>query len=508
MITTSTSTQNDLVDRQASIAMSGEEFRRVGHRLVDQIADFLDSLPDRPVTRATTPAEARRLLDAQRPLPATGEDAGVILDRAAEALFDHSLFNGHPRFWGYITSSPAPIGILGDLLAAATNPNLGAWRLSPMATQIELQTVRWMASLIGYPETCGGLFVSGGNMANITALIAARVARAKPELRSKGLYGSDNHRMRVYASSETHTWIQKATDICGMGTDAIHWIPVDEDLRIDVEALKRAIESDLAAGDRPFMVIGTAGTVSTGAIDPLQDLAGICREHDLWYHVDGAYGGFAAALPELAEQMAGMSDADSVAIDPHKWLYSPLEAGCVLVRDFKLLRDAFSYQPPYYHFDSEAINFVEHGPQNSRGFRALKTWLSLQHVGRDGYERLIRDDIALARVLYDLVEKRQDMEALAHGLSITSFRYVPVDLAGRTAEEPVAKFLNELNQEILVRVEKSGEAFVSLAVIGETFALRLCVVNFRTTRTDIEALPEIIARIGSQADRDLRPKGL
>jgi aromatic-L-amino-acid/L-tryptophan decarboxylase len=495
-----------LAPRTAPLDLNPDEFRALGHRLIDRIADFIDSLPARPVTPGESPPVVCEALGAARPVPERGADPAQLLDRAAGLLFDHSLFNGHPRFWGYITASPAPIGMLGDLLAAAVNQNVGAWSLSPMASEIEAQTVRWIAELIGYPADCGGLLVSGGNMANFVCFLAARQAKAGWDVRVTGMTGGEARHLRVYVSKETHTWIQKAADMFGLGTDSIRWIPTDDKLRMDAVALRQQIQDDVAASERPLMVVGTAGSVSTGAIDPLPEIAAICREHDVWFHVDGAYGGFAAALPDAPPDLRGLSEADSVAVDPHKWLYAPLEAGCVLVRDPARLREAFAYHPPYYHFGVEAINYLDYGPQNSRGFRALKVWLALQQVGRAGYARLISDDIQLARVLYQRVSDHPDLQPVTQDLSIATFRYVPPDLRANLGAEPVEHYLNELNRELLTRLQNGGEVYVSNAVIGGKFVLRACIVNFRTSLADVEALPEIVARIGREADAVLRPK--
>jgi aromatic-L-amino-acid/L-tryptophan decarboxylase len=498
----------DLRKRQAPIAIQPEEFRRLGHGLIDQIADFLSSLPDRPVTPGEEPGAVRSALKSADRLPENGADAGLLLERAAALLFDHSLFNSHPRFWGYVTSPAAPIGVLGELLAAAVNANVGAWVLSPMATEIEAQTVRWIAELIGYPANCGGLLVSGGNMANFVGFLAARTAKVDWELRKTGLADRGAKRLRVYASTETHTWIQKAADLSGLGTDAVGWIPADDRQRLDVTALRRQMQADRENGELPFLVVGTSGSVSTGAVDPLSDIAAVSREFGAWFHVDGAYGALAAAVPELSAEFLGLSQADSIAVDPHKWLYVPLEAGCVLVREAAALRQAFSYHPPYYHFDKDVINYFDLGPQNSRGFRALKIWLALQQVGRAGYVRMIRDDIRLAQELFRRLAESpapSDLEPLTQGLSITTFRYVPPDLRFKRESEGVQTYLNQLNQELLARLEKSGEAFLSAAQIDGKFALRLCIVNFRTTLEDIEALPGIVTRLGLEVDRRLRP---
>ena len=499
---------NNLYTRTSPLEMNPKEFRKLGHQLVDQIADYLGNLPDRSVTPGEKPSTVRKILgDAS--LADNGTDPRQLLDEAAAALFDHSLFNGHPRFWGYITSSAAPIGILGDLLASAVNPNVGAWILSPMASEIEAQTIRWLAEMIGYPENCGGVLVSGGNMANFVGFLAGRKAKATWDIRSKG-FSDESVMLRVYASRETHTWIEKATDLFGFGTDAICWIPAKSDQKIDVRILEQRILEDKEAGYLPIMVVGAAGTVSTGAVDPLPQLAAICRKYDLWFHVDGAYGAAAAVLPEASDDLKGLAEADSVALDPHKWLYSPLEAGCTLVRDAKLLKDAFSFHPEYYHFGGkgkdEPVNYYEYGLQNSRGFRALKVWLALRHVGRNGYINMIRDDIALAHALYEAVDAQPLIEALTCNLSITTFRYVPEDLP--KGFDRIESYLNELNEELVDRLQSGGEAFVSNALVDGKYALRSCIVNFRTTLKDIEALPEIVIRLGKEVDAELRPENL
>lgn len=494
-----------LNQRAAPVEMTSEAFRQAGHQTVDLIADFLASLPQRPVTPGETPSQVRSVL-GNSALPEHGEAAGELIKETAALLFDHSAFNGHPRFLGYITSSATPLGALGDLLAAAVNPNVGAWGLAPMASEIEAQTIRWIAELIGYPTDCGGLLVSGGNMANFVGFLSARKAKADWDVREQGLAGSQGRSLRLYASSETHTWIHKAADLFGLGTQAIRWIPADSRQRMRMDSLEQNIEADLAAGDVPFLVIGTAGSVSTGAIDPLAEIRDLCDRHALWLHVDGAYGAVAAALPEAEADLKALALADSVALDPHKWLYSPLEAGCILVREAGALVDAFSYRPPYYRFEGQGqekpFNYYEYGLQNSRGFRALKVWLGLRQAGRQGYLQMIRDDIRLAEILCQLALEHPELEAHAHNLSITTFRYVPVDLAGESGA--AEDYLNRLNSEILERMQDEGEAYISNAVIDGRFLLRACVVNFRTSLNDIEALPGIVVRLGRELDRGLR----
>ena len=490
------------MSRTAPLEMTEEQFRSLGHDLVDRIASFLGSLRNRAVAPADSADQVRTVLGAARTLPEQGEQADDLLKNTAELLFEHSLLNGHPGFYGYITSSAAPIGMLAELLAAAVNANVGAWKLSPIATEIEAQTIRWLAQFIGYPADCSGLLLSGGNMANLTCFLAARAAKAGWDVRKQGVAGGPP--LLAYASTETHTWIQKAADIAGLGTEAIRWISVDKRQRMDLAALEVQYKRDLAEGYRPFLVVGTAGTVSTGAVDPLPDLAAFCQERQLWFHVDGAYGAFAAGIKEAPADLMGLTAADSVAVDPHKWLYTPLEAGCALVRDPAALRNAFSYHPPYYSFDVEATNYYDLGPQNSRGFRALKIWLALQQAGAEAYRQMIGDDVALARHLYELAAEHPELEAFTRNLSITTLRYVPLELRESVGSEQTEAYLNRLNQLLLTNLEKSGEAFCSNALIEGKSALRFCIVNFRTSTGDIEAVPPLVARLGRQAHAELR----
>jgi len=490
--------------RHAPIDLSPEDFRRLGHDLVDRVAEHLSSLPSRRVTAAASGDDVRHRLPPGDRLPDDATDPGELLQEVSAQLFEQSLFNGHPRFFGYITSSASPIGILGDLLAAAVNPNVGARTLSPVATEIEAQTVKWIADLVGFSTTCGGLLVSGGNMANIVCLLAARKAKATWDVRAAGV-GGGGQALRVYGSTETHTWIQKAADLSGIGTDAVRWVPTDRQQRIDLSALRDAIERDRREGHLPFMVVGTAGSVSTGVVDPLPELAELCREQDLWFHVDGAYGAFAADVDGAPADLRGLSDADSVAVDPHKWLYAPLEAGCVLVRRLEDLKNAFSYRPPYYNFDETATNFFDLGPQNSRGFRALKVWLTLRHVGRQGCLDMIAEDCRLSAELHRLMSEHSDFEVLSQHLSISTFRYVPPDLRSQRGTDAVESYLNRLNQALLTAVEQSGNLFLSNVVAEGRYALRACIVNFRTSSADVAAVPALVSELGLRTDRALRP---
>jgi glutamate/tyrosine decarboxylase-like PLP-dependent enzyme len=483
---------------RSTLDMPADEFRRVGHALIDEIAAFYDSLRERPLTRSSTPADIRALLGADE-LPEEGAAAGELLRDIAPLLFDHSLHNGHPRFLGYITSSGAPLGALADLLAAAVNANLGKWDLSPIASEIETQTVRWLAEFIGYDPECSGIMVSGGNMANILGFIAGRTAKAPWDLRTEGNYG-DPRRLTAYVSRETHTWVQKAADVCGLGADGVRWVDTDAEGRLRVDKLREQVAADREAGRLPFLGVATAGSVSTGVVDPVRELAALCRDEDLWLHADGAYGAPAAVLPEADEDLRALDLADSVALDPHKWLYCPIEAACTLTRNPDALSNAFAFYPEYYLLDGaqdEGINYYELGMQNSRGFRALKVWLALRAAGRSGYEAVIRGDIELAQRLYERADEHPELRAASCHLSITTFRYVPPGI------DAADDYLNALNKALLAKIQASGDLYVSNAVIDGVYLLRACVVNFRTTSADMDAIAETVVAMGREVHTEL-----
>lgn len=487
---------NHTPHRRSPIDISKDDFRRIGYSLIDSIADFYENIGTGLVTTGATPTQIQAELGKDG-LPEGGAAVSELFDRATDLLFKHSLFNGHPKFFGYITSSPAPIGALADLLAAAVNPNVGANILSPMATAIEKQTVKWLAAFIGLPDTYGGVLVSGGNMANFTAFLAARTTKAPAHLKADGLAAIDNE-LVFYCSKATHTWIEKAAVLFGHGTRAIRWIPTDADHKLNTDLLAETIEADKRNGKKPFLVIANAGDVSTGVIDNLAEIAAICQANNLWFHIDGAYGMPAAVVPEYRHLFEGLLEADSIALDPHKWLYAPLEAGCTLVRHPQHLIDTYSAHPVYYNFDSTAdeptTNFYEYSLQNSRGFRALKVWMALQQVGRNGYSEMIKEDIDLARLLYTEAEKHPELETITQNLSITTLRYVPVsEASGAAATEA---YLNTLNEQLLNQLQRAGEVFLSNAVVDSKYCLRACIVNFRTAQQDIHEAIEIIVSTG------------
>lgn len=489
--------------RETPIQIPKAEFKKMGYQMVDAIAELLDSMEDRLVTTGESPEEIQKILGTE-PLPVNGSNPSALLSRVTDILIQHSLFNGHPRFMGYITSSATPIGILADMLAAGINPNVGGNILSPIATAIERQTISWLAEFIGVDPSYGGILVSGGNMANFTGFLAGRNAKATKSFKEKGI-DPNSGKMMFYCPKSTHTWIEKAAILFGHGTDAIRWIPTDAANKMQMDALETAIEDDLNKGNKPIMVIGTAGDVSTGAVDDLKATAAICKKYDLWFHVDGAYGIPAAVIPEIKPLFVGIEEANSIAMDPHKWLYSPLEAGCTLVKNPQHLLDTYSSRPEYYHFNSDledsTTNFYEYGLQNSRGFRALKVWLALQQVGRNGYREMIGEDIAIAKALYDQAAAHPELEAITHNLSIATFRYIPKELnfAGQDQEA----YLNKLNETLLDELQSGGEVFPSNAIVNGRYCLRCCIVNFRTSKQDVPEIIDIIVREGRRVHEGL-----
>lgn len=486
------------------IEISPEEFKQAAYQLIDVIVNFLENIDRYKVTPGSSPKEMQRIL-GNASLPEKGVSASSVLSRATELLFNHSLLNGHPKFLGYITSSPAPIGALSDLLTATVNANVGANILSPMATAIEKQTIKWLAEFINLSPDYGGILVSGGNMANFTAFLAARTAKASKELKEEGLKGLQEE-LVLYCPETTHTWIEKAAALFGHGLKSIRWIDINADRKMDNNKLRETIQNDLKNGKKPFMVVGTAGDVSTGVVDDLSGIAAICETYNLWFHVDGAYGAPAAALPNLRQLFAGIERADSIALDPHKWLYSPLEAGCTLVKNPKHLTDTYSSHPAYYNFgdsDSDSLlNFYEYGLQNSRGFRALKVWIALQQAGKSGYIEMIEENIKLAELFFKLADNHPELEAVSQNLSITNVRYIPEETAKTGSASDV--YLNSLNEKLLNVLQSEGQVFLSNSLIADKYCLRGCIVNFRTSKKDIEEIVGIIVSTGRRVHEELK----
>ncbi len=478
--------------RSTPIEISKDDFRKIGYMLVDKISNFIDTISENPVTPGESPAELNELLEDES-LPDHGKSAEELLSSTADLLFEHSLLNGHPKFLGYITSSAAPIGAFADFLASSVNPNVGAQILSPVATEIEKQTIKWLAEFIGVSPTYGGILVSGGSMANFTAFVAARTKIGPEKIVEDGI---ENQSMKlvVYCSKATHVWIEKAAFLFGLGSNSIRWIETDANNSMRLDVLEKTIKEDLDNDYKPMMVVGTAGDVSTGTVDNLKGIAAICKSHDIWFHIDGAYGLPAIIVPKFKHLFQGVEEADSIALDPHKWLYSPLEAGCILVKDKKHLNASFNSYPEYYNYSKNQNgsfhNYYEYGIQNSRGFRALKVWLGLQHVGKNGYLEMIRQDIELSELMYNLAIEHPELEAVSQNLSITTFRYIPIKFNSNTP------YLNMLNEALVDDLQKGGEVFLSNAMVKNKYCLRGCIVNFRTSENDINELIEFVVERG------------
>jgi glutamate/tyrosine decarboxylase-like PLP-dependent enzyme len=480
-----------------SHGLDPDEFRRLGRLAVEIAAEHLARAAEGPVFRPMEPAERKRLLE--QPLPARGEPADASLSFVREHVLAHPMGNGHPRFFGWVNSPPAPAGVIAEVMAAALNPSVAGG--DHASVYLERCGVRWIMELIGFPAAGSmGLLASGGSMANLIGLAAARHWAAQEDgwsVREEGLQGG-RPRMTLYLTHEGHSCLRKAAELLGLGGASLQPVPVDDDLRMRPEALRELVRADRAAGRRPFCVAASAGTVNTGAIDPLEAIADVCETEGLWLHVDGAYGAFGAALAEMAAAYAGMARARSIALDPHKWLSVPVECGCALVRDGALLRDAFSLVPPYLRTEEgKGFGglpwFSEYGPQQTRGFRALKLWMTLRTAGRDGIEGMLRRNLAMARRLAERVDASPELERLAPvPLSIVCFRYVSDRLRGQEEQ------LDALNKRIMERIQSEGEAFVSSTQIRGRFALRACVLHYATAEADVDALTDVVRRVGRE----------
>ena len=484
-------------DGGTGFALSAEQFRQLGHEVVDLVAEYLAGVRDRPVFTPMTVDERRALLD--QPLSDEGTRPEIALRRFVETVLPHPMGNGHPRFFGWVNSPPAPVGILAEMLAAAINPSCAGG--DHAAIYLERCAVRWLMELVGFPaEGSMGVLLSGASMASLTCLAAARhhaVAAAGGDVRAAGLQRGGPP-LILYTSEEGHSCLLKSAELLGLGASAVRTIPVDSEFRMDLATLRAAVTADRDRGAAPFCVCASAGTVNTGAIDPLGDLADLCATERLWLHVDGAYGALGVVDPAVARHYAGMERADSLALDPHKWLSVPVECGCALVRDGRLLREAFSLVPPYLQTE-EGKGFgglpwySEYGFQQTRGFRALKLWMTLQHLGRRGVAAQVAGHNALARRLARLIDAAPDLELITPAtLSIVCFRYVPPTWS---RDDPR---LDALNKTIMQEVQAGGEAFVTNAVLHGRFALRACILHYGTTEEDLAALIDVVRRTGNR----------
>jgi glutamate/tyrosine decarboxylase-like PLP-dependent enzyme len=465
------------------IDFSPEEFRRLGYRAVDLLTQHFASFDTKPARLPVPDAVRRALMD--RPSPVEASDPDALLDEIASTILQYPMGNGSPRFFGWVNSSAAPLAVLAELLAAGLNPSVAGG--DHAATYVEHAVLRWMRHIVGLPQDGGGILTSGGSVANLVGLAVMRHVKTGGRVRSEGI----SEPLVVYTSTEGHSCIQKAIELLGIGHARLRRVAVDSAWRLDVGSLERLVVADRSAGLMPACVAASAGTVNTGAIDPLADIADLCEREALWLHVDAAYGGPAAMVPELAPLYDGLARADSIAIDPHKWMYVPVECGCALVRDRGAMRDAFSLVPPYLRDDAALPWFAEFGIQQSRGFRALKLWTALRQIGIDGYRRSIARDIAHARSLQRRLHDARDFEVVSAGpLSITCFRYLPERLSGRHDE------IDRVNRALLDRVQREGRVFLTGTELHGRFVLRACIVNFRTREADLDALIAALREAG------------
>jgi glutamate/tyrosine decarboxylase-like PLP-dependent enzyme len=459
------------------------EFRAAAHQAVDLMADWLESMPARPVYQPVPPAHRTALLD--QPLPTTGAPLADLVDRFATDVLPYPMGNGHPRFFGWVNSPPDPAGIIAEFLVAAFDPSCAGG--DHAAIYLERAVTRWLAEVIGYPLAGGlGLLTSGGSMASLTAIAVARHRAALADGWNDRVDGLQATRppLVMYLSAEGHTTMVKAAELLGIGNAQVRWVPIDDAFRMIPADLAAMIAADRAAGYRPFLVAASAGTVSSGAIDPFTDIADISAAESLWFHIDGAYGAVGVLDERVAPAFTGMERADSVALDPHKWLSVPVECGCVLIRDAAMMRDTFSLVPAYLRTEENlGIGglpwFSEYGFQQTRGFRALKVWMTLAANGRDGLSATIRRHNDLAQHLGRQVTADPGLELLTEPtLSIVCFRVRPA----------MTEDGNALNKAIMERLQAGGEAFVTQAVIAGSFWLRANILHYATTEADLQAL--------------------
>ena len=484
---------------QSSLDIDEKALNEITTQATKLVADYFNTISERAVRAENYAGKTTAAIDVELPLE------GIALDRLIDecrTIFDLSRHNGHPRFFGYVASPSTPIGAYADLITGALNANITCWRSGPAGTELEQIVVRWLGSLIDYDRDAKGLLTSGGSMANMIALLVASRRKLGGEASRKGLWNSGAP-LIVYASEEAHMSIAKAADILGLGRDQVHVVACDDRQRMRVDSLRQQIENDLRGGLRPCCVVASAGTVNTGVVDPLDAIAGIAGEFDLWCHVDGAYGAPGVLDHRKKHLFRGLERADSVSLDPHKWLYVPVDAGCLLFRDPNPVKATFSTEDADYikvhgHSDAEAFAYWDYGVELSRRFRALKVWLTLSYYGARRIAEAVSNDISLAAYIGELVLAAEDLELLAPvELSICCFRYIPAGWKRSDSR------LDQLNERIMSRVQTSGHAYLSNATVNGHFALRACITNFRTTKSDIELTIETIRDAARQETRGI-----
>ncbi len=466
--------------------------RALGHRMVDELCDYLSTVRERRPWTSVPPATRARF---EQPLPTSPRDPAEIFNEFRAHVLPYPSGNIHPRFWGFVMGTGTPLAALAEMLAAGLNSNVSGF--DDAATLVEAQVVAWLRESLFFPSASSGLLVSGGSMANLVGLAVARNSNAGFDVRAKGVQAAPRP-LTLYASVETHNSVRKAVETLGLGCEALRLVPVDAEYRIDLNALRAALAADRVAGHRPFCIVGNAGTVNTGASDDLHALADLARDERLWLHVDGAFGALASWSPALRARVAGLERADSLAFDLHKWGYVPYEAGCVLVRDAARQRMSFDVAAAYLAparggLAPEGPKLSHLGPQLSRGFRALKVWMALQEAGFDKLGRLIQQNVAQAAYLAELVRAEPELELGAPvPLNVVCFRYRD---AARALDEAA---LDALNAELLVRLHEDGIAVPTYTRLRGRYLLRVAITNHRSRRADFELLAREVVRLGRE----------
>jgi aromatic-L-amino-acid decarboxylase len=483
-----------------------ESFRRDGHRLIDWIADYLAHPERYPVLSRSDPGEVKRAL-AKKP-PSDPEPLDAILRDVEKVIVPGLTHWNHPGFFAYFSSSGSGPGILGELMSAAFNVNAMLWRTSPSATELEELVLDWLRQLLGLPPGFDGIINDGASVSNLCAIASAREA-LDFRIREEGLSGRpDLPRLRLYTSEQAHSSVEKAALVLGLGQAGVKQIPVDSRYRLRPDALDAAIQEDLQRGSKPFCVVATVGTTSTATVDPVPEIARVCERHHLWLHVDAAYAGVAAILPEERPAFAGWERADSIVVNPHKWLFVPLDCSAFYCRHPSIAKQAFSLVPEYLHTPDEdrVRDFMDYGIQLGRRFRALKLWMVLRSFGSEGLRERLRQHIALAMRFRDWVETDPDFELLAPAsFGLVCFRCRPRDVP----EGPETNdYLAELNEGVLGAVNGSGEVFLSHTKLQGKLTLRLAIGNLRTTEAHVRRAWELLREHSARLDAELRPEAL
>ena len=467
----------------SELQMSHEQMLELGRQALDLVVNRIENLP----AEEAWDGEFRKVLEAHlaEDPPEGPNPASEVLDRLARDVLPYTARLDHPRFFGFIPTSPTWPGIVADFLAAGYLINQCTWLVASGPSQLELVVIDWFRRWLGYPEGAGGLFTSGGSAASVDAFVAAREAAGNPE------------RATVYMSDQSHSALPRAAVIVGVRRDHIRSVPSDSSFQIDMEALSRAVAADRAAGLHPIAVCANAGTSSTGSVDPLEELADFCEAEGLWLHVDAAYGGFAAVTARGKRLLRGIERADSVGLDAHKWFFQPYEAGCLLVKDRETLSDAFQMGHDILQdtvWGANHPNFADIGLQLSRSARALKVWMSVQTFGMDAFRRAVERSMELAVRTHDYVRASPTLEALSTPtLGIVCFRVNPEGSALDVAA------LEEVNRTVLAQMFWDDPAFMSSTMLHGTFALRMCIINHTTTWDDVRETLEAVERFGQQA---------